>query len=75
MQRKPPDKLQVREYHLFFKARYPVILVINGHVLLVNALDSIIADGDFMSVSSQIFHHRLWTSKRFLIEYYPLFLP
>ena len=74
MQRKPPDKLPVRECHLFFNGSYAVILVIKSHVLLVNALDSIITDGDFMALSSQIFHHRFWTSKRFLGKYHPWFL-
>ena len=75
MQRKTPDKFLMRQCHLFFNARYSVILISKSHVFIVNALDSMVANGDFMGVSSQIFHHRLWTSKRFLSKNNPRFFP
>lgn len=75
MQGKPPDEFLMRERHLFFDSRHSIILVIKCHVLLVNALDSMVANGDFVGVSTQIFHHRFGTSKRLLSKNYPRFLP
>ena len=63
MQGKSPDKLMKGKCYLLFDACHSIILVVKCHVLVVNALDSIIVNGDFESMSSQIFYHRLWTSK------------
>ena len=57
MQRKPSDKFGLRKCHLFLKSVLLVILVRKSHVLMVNTLDSVVANGDFMGISSQIFHH------------------
>ncbi len=54
MQRKPTDKLAVGQCHLLFDSRHSVILVIKSHVFVVNAFDSVVADGDFMGISPQI---------------------
>ena len=75
MQRKPTDKFPVQECHLLFDARHSIILVLKSHVLIVDALDSMVADGDFMGISPQIFHHRLWTSKRLFGKNHPRFSP
>ena len=75
MQRKPPDKLLMGQCHLFFDSRHSIILVLKSHVLVVNSFDSMVADGDFMGVSPQIFHHRLWTPKRLFSKNHPRFLP
>ena len=75
MQRKPPDKFLMRKCHLFFNARYSVILVIKSHVLSINVFNMVVADGDFMGVSCRIFDHLFWTSKMFPGKYHPWFLP
>jgi hypothetical protein len=63
MQRKSPDKLPVRECHLLFDSRHSIILIIESHILIVDVINSMVANGYFMGISSQIFHHRLGTSK------------
>ena len=57
MQRKATNKLLVRKCHLFLKSVLTVIFVAKSYVLIVNTLDAVIANGYFMSISSQIFHH------------------
>ena len=57
MQRKSPNKLLMCQCHLFFSSRYSVILVSKSHILRINALDSMVANSDYMGVSAQIFYH------------------
>jgi hypothetical protein len=75
MQRKPTDKLLVAQCHLLFDSRHSIILVIKGHVFVVYTFDSLVANGNFMGISPQIFHHRLGTAKRLFGKNYPRLLP
>ena len=59
MQRKTPDKFLVGKGHLFFYRTAFVILVGESHRVFINRFDAVVADGDFMRVSTQIFNHRL----------------
>jgi uncharacterized RmlC-like cupin family protein len=40
------------------------ILLGKSHILIGNALDAVVAAGNFMGVPRYIFHHRFRTSKR-----------
>ena len=58
MHRKSSDKLLVAQNHLLFDAFLAVIFVRKSDRLRINFSDSLVADGDFMRVSAQIFQHR-----------------
>ncbi|SHK95779.1 hypothetical protein SAMN05443669_10011, partial [Flavobacterium xanthum] len=45
MQRKPSNKFLVRERHLFLEPVLTVIFVRKSYVLIVNALDAVVANG------------------------------
>ena len=59
MHRKTADKLLVAQNHLLFDAFLAVIFVRKSDRFRVNFPDSLVADGDFMRVSAQIFYHIL----------------
>jgi hypothetical protein len=50
MQRKPSDKFLVRERHLFLEPVLTVIFVRKSYVLIVNALDAVVANGNLISL-------------------------
>ena len=75
MHRKSSDKLCVAQNHLLFDAFLTVIFVIERYCFIINSPNSTIADGDFVGVSAQIFHHRFWASKRLFGVNYPRFFP
>ena len=75
MQGKPTDKLPMRERHHLFGSRHSIILAIESHVLSVDIPDSVVANGDFVGVSSQVFHHHFGASKRLFGKNHPIFLP
>ncbi|SHN57516.1 hypothetical protein SAMN05444395_1021 [Flavobacterium fryxellicola] len=57
MQRKPSDKFLVRERHLFLEPVLTVIFVGKSYVLIVDALNAVVANGYFMGISTQIFKY------------------
>ena len=72
MQRKTPNKFLMSKRHLLFKSVLLVILVRKSHILSINTFNSVVPYGNFMGVTSQIFHYRFGTSKRFLSKNNPL---
>ena len=52
MQRKPPDKFLVAQSHLLFDSRHSIILVIKRYVMVVDAFNSMVANSDFVGISS-----------------------
>ena len=75
MHRKTADKLCVAQNHLLFDAFLAVIFVRKSDRFRINFPDSLVADGNFMRISAQIFHHRFWASKRLFSINYPRFFP
>ena len=75
MHRKTADKLLVAQNHLLFDAFLAVIFVRKSDRLRINFSDSLVADCDFVGITTQIFHHRFWASKRLFSENYPRFFP
>ncbi len=75
MHRKTSDKLFVAQNHLLFDAFLAVIFVRKSDRFRINFPDSLVADGDFVGVSAQIFHHRFWASKWLFGVNYPRFFP
>ena len=61
--------------HLLFDAFLAVIFVRKSYRFRVNFPDSLVADGDFMRVSAQIFYHRFWASKRLFWRKQPRLFP
>ena len=62
--REPAHKLPMRQTHTFGLALGFIILVAKGNPLLINPLQTMIADSDLVRVPAQILHHRLGTPKR-----------
>lgn len=75
MHRKSSDKLLVAQNHLLFDTFLAVIFVRKSDRFRINFPDSLVADGDFIRVSAQIFHHRFWASKRLFCINYTRFFP
>src|SRR5690606_12471198 len=75
MQGKPTNKHLMGECHLLFQPVLFVIFVIKRHRFIVNGFDSVITDRNFVSISPEIFHHRLWTSKGSVGKNNPRLLP
>jgi|UPI00055013D6 hypothetical protein len=57
MKRKTADKFLVLEGHAFALPVLAVIFVMKTYILIINAFYSVVANGYFLSISSQIFHH------------------
>ena len=55
MHRKTADKLLVAQNHLLFDAFLAVIFVIEGYIFSINFSDSLVADCDFVGITTQIF--------------------
>ncbi|SHM76648.1 hypothetical protein SAMN05443669_10707 [Flavobacterium xanthum] len=50
MQRKPSNKFLVSEHHLFLEPVLTVIFLGKSYVLIVNALDAVVANGNLISL-------------------------
>ena len=75
MHHKTADKLFMAQNHLLFDAFLAVIFVRKSYRFRVNFPDSLVADGDFMRVSAQIFYHRFWASQKAFLSKQPKTFP
>jgi|GEM_PF-4173876 hypothetical protein len=71
---KAPDKLCMAQSHRLFETILAVIFIGKSNTSLIHLLDTMIADGDFVRVPSQIFHHNFGISEWFFRKNNPVFL-
>lgn len=74
VQAKPADKLYALQGHVFLYTSMFVVFVAKFYLPVVNALQAVVADGDFVRVTAQVFYHLLWSAKRPFGIHHPIVL-
>ena len=60
---KPPEEFHTTERSLFLFATFPVVFVFEAYRMIINLQQTVVGDGNFMGVSSQILNHHFGRSK------------
>ena len=72
MRGKSSQELQATYCSLFFLSRIPVVFVMEGNCIFINADESMVGDGDFVGVTAQVLHNRFGRGERSLGIDHPL---
>lgn len=72
MHQKPGDELLWRKPHGFLFVLVGPVQVSEGNSILINILDAVIANRNFMRISRQIFDHRIRVFKRLFSMHHPV---